>query len=195
MKPGFKGCVIFILRKKLELQIFLGIKCVRFMSVLILCKLLHLTLYCDVNWVAFKSVGMADTQDLKVGFRHGIHAKSEVVISTLYEPSVEDMKEMSRPLERITQVKPVGLSLHSLMSLENHNWQHVFCAPKSVGYLRVCPDEHFIRTMTDIHGEWLVGDPDHFHNVRLVDIAPPYYDLSDFLNYEIKQQFEKLYKK
>ncbi|CAI9269710.1 unnamed protein product [Lactuca saligna] len=41
----------------------------------------------------------------------------------------------------------------------------------------------FIRTVTDVRGEWLVG------------IAPHYYDLDNFPQCEAKQLLEKLYKK
>ncbi|KAK6126026.1 hypothetical protein DH2020_040253 [Rehmannia glutinosa] len=47
----------------------------------------------------------------------------------------------------------------------------------------VLTSRNFIRTVTDIRGEWLV------------DIAPHYYDLSNFPNCEAKRQLEKLYKK
>ncbi|KAL6525890.1 hypothetical protein OROMI_030285 [Orobanche minor] len=47
----------------------------------------------------------------------------------------------------------------------------------------VLTSRSFIRTVTDIRGEWLV------------DIAPHYYDLSNFPNCEAKRQLEKLYKK
>ncbi|KAL0903183.1 hypothetical protein M5K25_027540 [Dendrobium thyrsiflorum] len=43
--------------------------------------------------------------------------------------------------------------------------------------------KNFIRTVTDIHGEWLI------------DIAPHYYDLSNFPSCEAKQVLEKLYSK
>ncbi|KAF1894223.1 hypothetical protein Lal_00004147 [Lupinus albus] len=41
----------------------------------------------------------------------------------------------------------------------------------------------FVRTVTDIKGEWLV------------DIAPHYYDLQNFPNCEAKRVLDKLYKK
>ncbi|KAL3652948.1 hypothetical protein CASFOL_002629 [Castilleja foliolosa] len=47
----------------------------------------------------------------------------------------------------------------------------------------VLTSRNFIRTVTDIRGEWLV------------DIASHYYDLSNFPNCEAKRQLEKLYKK
>ncbi|KAL0389738.1 UNVERIFIED_CONTAM: putative pre-splicing factor ATP-dependent RNA helicase DEAH2 [Sesamum calycinum] len=47
----------------------------------------------------------------------------------------------------------------------------------------VLTSRNFIRTVTDIRGEWLV------------DVAPHYYDLSNFPNCEAKRQLEKLYKK
>lgn len=42
---------------------------------------------------------------------------------------------------------------------------------------------NFIRTLTDIRGEWLV------------DVAPNYYDLSNFASCEAKRDLERLYKK
>nr|KYP47596.1 putative pre-mRNA-splicing factor ATP-dependent RNA helicase [Cajanus cajan] len=47
----------------------------------------------------------------------------------------------------------------------------------------VLTSRNFIRTVTDIRGEWLV------------DIAPHYYDLSNFPQCEAKRVLEKLYKK
>ncbi|MED6195048.1 hypothetical protein PIB30_034381 [Stylosanthes scabra] len=47
----------------------------------------------------------------------------------------------------------------------------------------VLTSRNFIRTVTDIRGEWLV------------DIAPHYYDLSNFPNCEAKHVLERLYKK
>ncbi|GFP85843.1 probable pre-mRNA-splicing factor ATP-dependent RNA helicase [Phtheirospermum japonicum] len=47
----------------------------------------------------------------------------------------------------------------------------------------VLTSRNFIRTVTDIRGE------------RLVEIAPHYYDLSNFPNCEAKRKLEKLYKK
>ncbi|XP_074274643.1 putative pre-mRNA-splicing factor ATP-dependent RNA helicase DEAH2 isoform X1 [Silene latifolia] len=47
----------------------------------------------------------------------------------------------------------------------------------------VLTSRNFIRTVTDIRGEWLV------------DIAPHYYDLINFPNCEAKRVLEKLYKK
>ncbi|XP_073132666.1 probable pre-mRNA-splicing factor ATP-dependent RNA helicase DEAH2 isoform X1 [Henckelia pumila] len=47
----------------------------------------------------------------------------------------------------------------------------------------VLTSRNFIRTVTDVRGEWLI------------DIAPHYYDLSNFPNCEAKRQLEKLYKK
>ncbi|KAK9747585.1 hypothetical protein RND81_02G001800 [Saponaria officinalis] len=47
----------------------------------------------------------------------------------------------------------------------------------------VLTSRNFIRTVTDIRGEWLV------------DIAPHYYDLTNFPNCEAKRVLEKLYKK
>ncbi|WCJ22352.1 RNA helicase family protein [Euphorbia peplus] len=47
----------------------------------------------------------------------------------------------------------------------------------------VLTSKNFIRTVTDIRGEWLV------------DIAPHYYDLANFPNCEGKRVLEKLYKK
>ncbi|KAK4421625.1 putative pre-splicing factor ATP-dependent RNA helicase DEAH3 [Sesamum alatum] len=42
---------------------------------------------------------------------------------------------------------------------------------------------NLIRTITEIRGEWLV------------DVAPHYYDFSNFPNCEAKRQLEKLYTK
>ncbi|XP_021770014.1 probable pre-mRNA-splicing factor ATP-dependent RNA helicase DEAH2 isoform X1 [Chenopodium quinoa] len=47
----------------------------------------------------------------------------------------------------------------------------------------VLTSRNFIRTVTDVRGEWLV------------DIAPHYYDLENFPNCEAKRVLEKLYKK
>lgn len=47
----------------------------------------------------------------------------------------------------------------------------------------VLTSRNFIRTVTDIRGEWLV------------DIAPHYYDLTNFPNCEAKRVLERLYKK
>ncbi|KOM39382.1 hypothetical protein LR48_Vigan03g276400 [Vigna angularis] len=47
----------------------------------------------------------------------------------------------------------------------------------------VLTSRNFIRTVTDIRGEWLV------------DVAPHYYDLSNFPQCEAKRVLEKLYKK
>ncbi|XP_073056816.1 probable pre-mRNA-splicing factor ATP-dependent RNA helicase DEAH2 [Primulina eburnea] len=47
----------------------------------------------------------------------------------------------------------------------------------------VLTSRNFIRTVTDVRGEWLI------------DIAPHYYDLINFPNCEAKRQLEKLYKK
>ncbi|KAK9696948.1 hypothetical protein RND81_08G006300 [Saponaria officinalis] len=47
----------------------------------------------------------------------------------------------------------------------------------------VLTSRNFIRTVTDIRGEWLV------------DISPHYYDLTNFPNCEAKRVLEKLYKK
>ncbi|KAL9995733.1 putative RNA helicase [Helianthus debilis subsp. tardiflorus] len=47
----------------------------------------------------------------------------------------------------------------------------------------VLTSRNFIRTVTDIRGEWIV------------DIAPHYYDLENFPNCEAKRVLEKLYKK
>ncbi|CAN6988483.1 unnamed protein product [Brassica oleracea var. botrytis] len=47
----------------------------------------------------------------------------------------------------------------------------------------VLTTRNFIRTVTDIRGDWLV------------DVAPHYYDLSNFPNCEAKRVLEKLYKK
>ncbi|KAM7502545.1 hypothetical protein LguiB_001449 [Lonicera macranthoides] len=47
----------------------------------------------------------------------------------------------------------------------------------------VLTSRNFIRTVTDVRGEWLI------------DIAPHYYDLANFPNCEAKRALEKLYKK
>lgn len=47
----------------------------------------------------------------------------------------------------------------------------------------VLTSRNFIRTVTDIRGEWLV------------DIAPHYYDLANFPQCEAKRVLERLYKK
>ncbi|RVW41490.1 putative pre-mRNA-splicing factor ATP-dependent RNA helicase DEAH2 [Vitis vinifera] len=47
----------------------------------------------------------------------------------------------------------------------------------------VLTSRNFIRTVTDVRGEWLV------------DVAPHYYDLANFPNCEAKRVLEKLYKK
>ncbi|KAM7495784.1 hypothetical protein LguiA_020198 [Lonicera macranthoides] len=47
----------------------------------------------------------------------------------------------------------------------------------------VLTSRNFIRTVTDVCGEWLI------------DIAPHYYDLANFPNCEAKRALEKLYKK
>lgn len=75
----------------------------------------------------------------------------------------------------------------------------------------VLTTRNFIRTVTDIRGEWLVSISGScyllFINIRwiknrisllvyrLVDVAQHYYDLSNFPNCEAKRALEKLYKK
>ncbi|KAG7014299.1 putative pre-mRNA-splicing factor ATP-dependent RNA helicase DEAH2 [Cucurbita argyrosperma subsp. argyrosperma] len=54
----------------------------------------------------------------------------------------------------------------------------------------VLTSRNFIRTVTDIRGEWLVSLA-----VMLVDVAAHYYDLANFPLCEAKRVLEKLYKK
>ncbi|KAF3322653.1 pre-mRNA-splicing factor ATP-dependent RNA helicase [Carex littledalei] len=53
--------------------------------------------------------------------------------------------------------------------------------PEWVIYNEYVLTRNFIRTVTDIKGEWLI------------EIAPHYYDLSEFPNCEAKRVLERLY--